>query len=266
MYELNPTVSDGRPVIPVDLANAIAELDRMIPSLLKSEIKNHGVGLLHRSLGMWIRNHWGLWSRSQVQSNGSLRNYFLIRGFNHADDMSGFLLECYCSHLRGQDVIEPPLPSGDELLRATRVGRQIAFFQSLIDAAKQEGFIGSRYALPQYWTTFSTGIRHVSLNVLLSNIGMSIKIRFQAKSDTVNKARFDVIVMKRDEIEKELDRKLSWKRIDGTNGSSISLHHDGTIDCQPDELEALRSLAIVEMKLIREKLLPHVLIVSEQIS
>ena len=82
----------------------------------------------------------------------------------------------------------------------------------------------------------------------------------------MNKARFDAIVLKRDEIDKELDRKLSWERLDDRIGSRIALYRNGSIDCQPGELEALCSWAIVEMKLMREKLLPQVLRVSGQTS
>ena len=109
MYELNRTVVDGQPVIPTDLASAIVELDKMLSAQLKFEIKDNGADSQHRSLGMWIRNNWGLWGRKQTPSKDTLQGYFLIRGVRHPDSMSAVLLDCYCSHLRGQSVIEPPL-------------------------------------------------------------------------------------------------------------------------------------------------------------
>ena len=109
MYELNRTVVDGQPVIPVDVASAIAELDRMLSAPLKSEIKDKGADSQHRSLGMWIRNNWGLWDAKKVQGRDSLQGYFLARGIKHPDSMSSVLLDCYCGHLRGQAVTEPPL-------------------------------------------------------------------------------------------------------------------------------------------------------------
>ena len=266
-YERSLTVPDGQPVIPVDLASAIAELDRMLSSLLKSEIQNDGATPQHRSLGMWIRNRWGLLDTNHFQSKESLQSYFLARGIKHPDEMSSVLLDCYCSHLRGNDVIEPPLLDGDKLIRTTRGSRLKAFFQSLVDAANQEGFIGLRNVRSQHWTTFSTGNRAVGFVVSFTAGRLRVAICFQSpRSDEVNKARFDAIVLKRDEIDKELDRKLSWERLDDRIGSRIALYRNGSIDCQPGELEALCSWAIVEMKLMREKLLPQVLRVSGQTS
>jgi hypothetical protein len=112
LYELNPSLVDGLPVVPVDLASAIAELDRMLSAPLKSKIKDDGADAQHRSLGMWIRNNWGLWDAKQMQGRDSLRRYFLARGIRHPDSMSSVVLDCYCAYLRGQDVIEPPLTSG----------------------------------------------------------------------------------------------------------------------------------------------------------
>jgi len=50
-------------------------------------------GRLHFSLGMWIRNNWGLWR------NSKLKKYFLERGFQHPDDMSSFILTSYHRYL-----------------------------------------------------------------------------------------------------------------------------------------------------------------------
>ena len=266
MYELNPSLIDGQPVIPLDLASAIAELDRMLPAPLKSKIKDDGADSQHRSLGMWIRNNWGLWDAKQVQGNDSLQGYFLARGIKDPDSMSSVVLDCYCAYLRGQDVIEPPLLSGDELLRATRSVRLQAFFQSLVDVARREGFICARNVLPQHWTNFSTGIRTVGFYASFTRTMLIVAVSFQSQSDEVNKARFDAIVVNRDEVDKALERKLSWERCDGRVGSRIALYHDGSIDSQPDELNALCAWAIGEMKLMREMLLPQVLKVVEQTS
>jgi hypothetical protein len=44
---------------------------------------------LHHSLGMWIRNNWGLW-----KEDSELHKYFKELQLFHADDMSGIILEC----------------------------------------------------------------------------------------------------------------------------------------------------------------------------
>ena len=119
MYELNPSLVDGQLVIPVDLASAIVELDRMLSAPLKFEIKNSGASAQHRGVGMWIRNNWELCDTKRALGKDSLRSRFLARGIMDPDEMSSALLDCYCFYLQGQDVIEPPLLNGDERLCVT---------------------------------------------------------------------------------------------------------------------------------------------------
>ena len=142
-----------------------------------------------------------------------------------------------------------------------------AFFQNLVDAAREVGFKGLRKSLPQNWTRFSTGKGDIGWYVAFTNTGkLKVELYLESKSADVNKARFDAILAKREEMDKALDRKLSWERLDDKKGARIALYHDGAIDCQPDELDLLCSWAIEEMKLLREKLLPKVVQIGEQIS
>jgi hypothetical protein len=53
---------------------------------------------LHHSLGMWIRNNWGLWR------NSKLKQYFLNNGIFHPDDMSGIILTSYHRYLNGKTI------------------------------------------------------------------------------------------------------------------------------------------------------------------
>ena len=57
----------------------------------------------HFSLGMFVRNEFGLWQ------GGPLQSYFLARGVRHPDDMSDILLRAYGEHLRGEPVDVPAL-------------------------------------------------------------------------------------------------------------------------------------------------------------
>ena len=78
--------------IPKDIEDCCVQRDKILSDKDKEYIK----GLpkkddtidLHFSLGMWIRNNWGLWG-------GSLQIYFLKKRINHPDDMSGKILEAY---------------------------------------------------------------------------------------------------------------------------------------------------------------------------
>jgi hypothetical protein len=50
------------------------------------------------SLGLWIRNNWGLWSGSRLQA------YFRNLGINHPDSMSGVILVSYHRYLNKLDI------------------------------------------------------------------------------------------------------------------------------------------------------------------
>ena len=53
---------------------------------------------LHMSLGMWIRNNWGLWQ------TGRLAHYFIDKGIGHPDNMSAIILTSYHRYLNKKPV------------------------------------------------------------------------------------------------------------------------------------------------------------------
>lgn len=91
----------GGVYIPKDLADAIAQIDKMWDDSTKQEIRqmteNEFAGRTHRGFGMWIRNNWGLWKGSR------LSRYFNDMGIFHPDDISGIILTCYYRHLKDED-------------------------------------------------------------------------------------------------------------------------------------------------------------------
>ncbi|MBR6899941.1 MAG: hypothetical protein IKN29_06585 [Bacteroidales bacterium] len=94
------TVVDTVPqiYIPTDLPDCIRQLDSMLSAEDKAYIRTEGAAAVHFSLGMWMRNNWGLWRGSQLQT------YFIDNGIQHPDNMSGVILDCYVKHLRGEEV------------------------------------------------------------------------------------------------------------------------------------------------------------------
>lgn len=48
----------------------------------------HEIPMLHHTVGMQLRNHWGLWHGSELA-----QDFVKSFGLTHADDMSGYLLE-----------------------------------------------------------------------------------------------------------------------------------------------------------------------------
>ncbi|MFN0278692.1 MAG: DUF6794 domain-containing protein [Pyrinomonadaceae bacterium] len=86
---------EGR-YIPANLGECFPELDKMLDEVVKYEILNSpDMGGYHHSLGMGIRNNWGLWGSSRLQK------YFSDRGVSHAEYMSGVILNYYWEWVHG---------------------------------------------------------------------------------------------------------------------------------------------------------------------
>ena len=85
--------------IPRDIEDCFLQLDTLLSPRDLQTIRNYEscdkMNNLHFSLGMWIRNNWGLWIGSRLQQ------YCLKRGLNHPDDMSGKILDLYWDYLHG---------------------------------------------------------------------------------------------------------------------------------------------------------------------
>ncbi len=86
--------------IPKDLGECFAELDKLLPEISKKEMlaltKREDMIAYHMGLGMWMRNNWGLWGGSRLQT------YFAVRRVNHPDSMSGVILDHYFDWLHGK--------------------------------------------------------------------------------------------------------------------------------------------------------------------
>ncbi|MEI6347296.1 MAG: DUF6794 domain-containing protein [Bacteroidota bacterium] len=88
--------------IPKDISDCFSQLNILLCDSLKLEIKkmteDDFTGTAHLSLGMWIRNNWGLWAGSRLQV------YMLNLKFKHPDEMSDFILSCYYKKLQGTPI------------------------------------------------------------------------------------------------------------------------------------------------------------------
>lgn len=88
--------------IPVDLPDCMLQLDTILTlenkELIRSLEEKDFLSRAHLSLGMWLRNNWGLWGDSR------LATYFEEQGIHHPDDMSGVILRCYYHYVKGEKV------------------------------------------------------------------------------------------------------------------------------------------------------------------
>ena len=103
-YKLTPTpdiTSKYKVYIPLNLEDSFSELKKMLHSDLLKEMKEgseQNMVMYHRSLGMWMRNNWGLWGGSR------LSKYLNGIGIFHPDDMSGIILHSFWRHLNGKPI------------------------------------------------------------------------------------------------------------------------------------------------------------------
>lgn len=88
--------------IPKDIYDCFSQLNILLSDSQKLEIKkmteDEFTGRAYLSLGMWIRNNWGLWAGSRLQV------YMLNLKFKHPDEMSDFILSCYYKKLQGIQI------------------------------------------------------------------------------------------------------------------------------------------------------------------
>lgn len=84
------------PSLPTSLEQCFVDLEKMLKPEDLAAIKNgteDDLNQYHFSLGMWMRNNWGLWG------GGPLAKYFEKLGLHHPDDMSGLILTTFWRHL-----------------------------------------------------------------------------------------------------------------------------------------------------------------------
>ena len=97
-YALTPTIDanfSNQIYIPKDLDDCIVELEKLLPPDLAEDInQSNDVFKYHLNLGVWIRNHWGLWKGSR------LSDYFNRRGVTHPGDMSHIILAYFKRYLK----------------------------------------------------------------------------------------------------------------------------------------------------------------------
>ena len=90
---LGTNAQTGKSHIPRDLEEAVQTLDKLISEEEKSELRKMGedefLAATHLGIGMYLRNEWGLWGKSD------LSKYFRRRGVHHPDDMSYEILKAY---------------------------------------------------------------------------------------------------------------------------------------------------------------------------
>jgi predicted RNase H-like HicB family nuclease len=93
-----PEDPERDPNPPATLSDALDRLSRMLsPATIRemSDGSELDMAKYHFSVGLWMRNYWGLWAQ------GPLHRHLAALGLRHPDDMSGLILTCYWRRLHG---------------------------------------------------------------------------------------------------------------------------------------------------------------------
>jgi len=91
--KLNPDV------VPINLEEAIKTIKEGLTPEDLVEIKNpmFDGARVHHTVGMMLRNEWSLWDKNSVLVQWFKKNY----GIDHADDVSGLILDCLVRDVQG---------------------------------------------------------------------------------------------------------------------------------------------------------------------
>lgn len=104
IYKITPTVDTNSVtgiLIPNNLEECFVELEKSLTPEFIGEIRQgteEDMNRFHHSLGMFLRNNWGLWKES------SLSKWFNEKGIHHPDDMSGIIFDSFWRHLNNKPI------------------------------------------------------------------------------------------------------------------------------------------------------------------
>ena len=92
--KLNPDM------VPVNLEEALKTLKEGLTPDDNKEIKkdDFDAAKVHFTVGMMLRNEWSLWDKDSIMVRWFKENY----GIEHADDISGLILDCLVQDIRGK--------------------------------------------------------------------------------------------------------------------------------------------------------------------
>lgn len=116
------------------------------------------------------------------------------------------------------------------------------FFQELLDELREKHrFTGARVGQPQNWYAFSAGVPGVSYG---SSFALGNRVRAEVYLDEGdaerNKAFFDRLHARKQDLEKEFGEPLEWERLDDRRASRIAAYRPGSIDQDEQALREIR--------------------------
>jgi hypothetical protein len=113
--------------LPMTVADAHDRLLKLLPDSTLTKMRTgteDDMVYYHFSLGLWMRNNWGLW-----KGNSGLSKFFNSVGVNNPDDMSGIILETFWCRLNNRPLLLP-----DRIQRVVRINEQTELNFAIVDS------------------------------------------------------------------------------------------------------------------------------------
>lgn len=128
------------------------------------------------------------------------------------------------------------------------------YFQPLIDELREKHrFTGARIAQPQNWYSFSSGVSYASFGaVFVSNNRVRVEVYIDYGDSESNKALYDWLYKRKDEVERLLGFPLHWDRLDEKQACRISTDRSGSIQNDDEELEQIRKWQIEKLLIFKK--------------
>lgn len=161
-------------------------------------------------------------------------------------------------------VIVGPSEEGKEIGRtkkelAERHDERQAWWTQLLalPEAKLHAHLTPGYA---NWISLSSGVRGLSFNYIVTQAGSVAELYIDRGkgSNAANKAIFDQIEAKKDEIEEAFGGKLDWDRMESQRASRIRTHVAGGYRTATDEWSRVQAMLVDSMNRLHAALQPHI--------
>lgn len=127
------------------------------------------------------------------------------------------------------------------------------FFQALIDELREEHqFTGARKAQPQSWYGFASGYSIAEYSASFARGGRArVDLYIDDGDVDENKELFDDLFAQRQEIETAYGARLEWERLDDKQASRVAVYTDGSIEDDPQRLDAVAEWMIAQLLRMR---------------
>lgn len=134
------------------------------------------------------------------------------------------------------------------------------YFQVLIDELRTRyHFTHAKKGQPQSWYNFATGITGIQIAAVFGQGGKArTELYIDMGEASKNKALFDWLYERKEEIHSKLGESLEWERMDEKQASRIAVYRDGSIDVSEEELEEIKAWHIDKLLKFKKVLVPIV--------